>query len=939
MNRQDRERARLIALKRYHILDTLPEREFDHITELASFICEAPISLISLIDEHRQWFKSAVGLPIPETKREFAFCALAIKTPGDVMIVHDASRDVRFSDNPLVRAEPHIRFYAGAPLVTDEGHALGTLCVIDREPRQLTDSQLKALRTLSQLVMKLLELRRHQYHQTLSLAKFPDEDPNPVMRVDAGGNVLYANPAAQTLLGPDHPDHRIVELPPDWQNSITRAWQESEIAEMELAVGDQWYDFRLVPIADADYVNLYGTNITARRRAENEIREKSRRLANTIESANIGTWEWNVQTGKTAVNARWAAMVGYTLEALRPDSIDTWFRLCHPDDLATSRAVLQQHFAGERPLYDFEYRMKHRDGHWIWVHDRGKVVDWTADGKPLMMYGTRTDITERKLSEARRQALADRAAMLARVTSRLNEKLDLAAVLQFVCDETAAILDVPAVALSLLNDHRDQLIFTASTSVAAPILKRAEPIPSQAIKTLPRNERDIIVIPDMDLAAAAMPNRELARQFDIRTWLSALLHHHDTLVGELSLFTTGQKRAFSNDDLEMVKALADQSAKAIVNAQLYTRTRAHLNQMHALQSVEQAITGSLEIKRIFDLLVNTVVSQLNVDAADLLLLAPSRLTLECVADFGFKTSDLYQDSIKLGQGVAGQIALTRQRMSVPDMHQGRQSFIRASEFTHEGFRAYVGVPLIARGQVKGVLEAFHRQPFYPDEEWIEFLQALAEHAAIAIDNAQLMDNLNSSNVSLKQAYDATIEGWSRAMDLRDKETEGHSVRVTELTVRLARLAGVAGDELVHVRRGALLHDMGKLGIPDHILHKPGQLDEQEWAQMRRHPRLALELLSPISYLQPALDIPYYHHEKWDGTGYPTGLQGEQIPLAARLFAIVDVWDALTNDRPYRPAWSRDQTIAHLLAQSGAHFDPRYVTVFLDMMAELPGESR
>lgn len=188
--------------------------------------------------------------------------------------------------------------------------------------------------------------------------------------------------------------------------------------------------------------------------------------------------------------------------------------------------------------------------------------------------------------------------------------------------------------------------------------------------------------------------------------------------------------------------------------------------------------------------------------------------------------------------------------------------------------------------------------------------------------------LDEANRSLLATYDETIAGWSRAMDLRDKETEGHSRRVTEMTLELAKALGIEGEALTHIRRGALLHDMGKLGIPDSILLKAAVLNEEEWKLMRRHPQLAYEMLHPIEYLRPALEIPHCHHEKWDGTGYPRRLQGEEIPLAARLFCVVDVWDALTSDRPYRPAWSREKAMGYILEQSGKHFDPQVVELFV-----------
>lgn len=247
------------------------------------------------------------------------------------------------------------------------------------------------------------------------------------------------------------------------------------------------------------------------------------------------------------------------------------------------------------------------------------------------------------------------------------------------------------------------------------------------------------------------------------------------------------------------------------------------------------------------------------------------------------------------------------------------------------FAAYFAVPLHARSEIKGVLEILQRTPFTPDAHWWTFLEALAMQAAIAIDTSALFEDLQRAHAELKQSYDATIAGWSRALDLRDHETEGHSERVTELTLRLARLMGVPEDQMEHIRRGALLHDIGKMGVPDHILLKPGPLSVDEWSIMRQHPVYAFRWLSAIPFLQPALDIPYAHHERWDGSGYPRGLHGEQIPLAARIFAVVDVWDALRSDRPYRSAWTEEQTIAYLRSLAGTHFDPQVVAAFLEMI--------
>ena len=216
---------------------------------------------------------------------------------------------------------------------------------------------------------------------------------------------------------------------------------------------------------------------------------------------------------------------------------------------------------------------------------------------------------------------------------------------------------------------------------------------------------------------------------------------------------------------------------------------------------------------------------------------------------------------------------------------------------------------------------------------MEFLEALGGQAAIAIDNTTLFNDLQRSNFELTLTYDRTLEGWSAALDLRDRETEGHTQRVTETTLKLAKVMGLSEQELVHMRRGALLHDIGKMGIPDEILLKPDKLTEEEWEIMRRHPVYAFELLKPIAYLQPALDIPYCHHEKWDGTGYPRALKGGEIPFAARIFTVVDVWDALLSDRPYRKGWPKEKVLEYIRSLSGIQFDPKVVEAFLNMQRQ------
>lgn len=359
----------------------------------------------------------------------------------------------------------------------------------------------------------------------------------------------------------------------------------------------------------------------------------------------------------------------------------------------------------------------------------------------------------------------------------------------------------------------------------------------------------------------------------------------------------------------------------------------HVQRMAALRAVDMTITASLDLKMTLHVLLEQVTSQLKVDAADILLLNPFSYTLTYVAGRGFRTKALQFTRLRLGEGNAGRAALDRKILSMPDLtrdHEGRELIRNSPHLREEHFLAYIAVPLLTKGRVSGVLELFHRAPLNPDQDWMDFLEALSMQAAIAIDNASLFEDLQRSHTELTLAYDSTLEGWSRALEYRDIETHGHALRVTEATVRLAHQLGTPREEMVHLRRGALLHDIGKMGIPDHILLKPGPLTAEEWEVMRMHPVYAYEMLNAITYLRPALDIPYCHHEKWDGTGYPRGLRGEDIPLSARIFAVIDVADALSSDRPYRKAWDRAKVVEHLASLGGTHFDPEVLKTFLDM---------
>jgi putative nucleotidyltransferase with HDIG domain len=418
----------------------------------------------------------------------------------------------------------------------------------------------------------------------------------------------------------------------------------------------------------------------------------------------------------------------------------------------------------------------------------------------------------------------------------------------------------------------------------------------------------------------------------IRSWMGVPLINKGEVIGAISVQCFNAD-VYSESHQRLLESMAAQLAVALDNVRLIEQAKSQVERLAALHDIDTAINSSLDLRVIMNILLDQVIQRLQVDAAVVLLLDQYSRQLEFTAGRGFNTHDIEKYSIGVGENSSGQKALEQHLVQALDEGTTGEKPGYAEIMQKEGFESFYSVPLIAKGQLKGVLDVFHRAPLNPAQDWFNFLETLAGQAAIAIDNTTLLEDLNNTNIDLTQAYDTTLEGWSRALDMRDHETEGHTRRVAEITVKIARELGIPEHELIHIRRGALLHDIGKMGIPDKILLKPGPLDEQEWEIMRSHARRAYDLLYPIEYLRLALEIPLHHHEKFDGTGYPDGLKGNEIPLPARIFAVVDVWDALTSDRPYRKAWTTKKSLDYIKKQSGGHFDPEAVKVFLDLIQD------
>ena len=405
----------------------------------------------------------------------------------------------------------------------------------------------------------------------------------------------------------------------------------------------------------------------------------------------------------------------------------------------------------------------------------------------------------------------------------------------------------------------------------------------------------------------------------------------DDLVGVMWI---GRASEFGANDAIVLSSLADLTANALQRATLHEDTQRKVQQLAALHNIDLAINASVDINVTLNLLLSQLLTHLEVDAADILRLDHQTQTLHYLAGRGFRSRGLDKIVIPMGRGVVSMVALDRKRVVIPNLIETQNQFDRNFQKLGENFVFYCAEPLIAKGRLIAVLEVFHRSPFDADSEWLDFLETLAGQAAIAIDNASLFNDLQRTNQELAVAYNTTLEGWARALELRDEATEGHTRRVTDLTVRLARAMGIPDPDLVNIQRGAMLHDIGKMAVPDKILAKPGPLNDEEWEIMRMHPVYARDMLSTIPYLEKAIDIPFYHHERWDGTGYPLGLMGLEIPLPARIFAVVDVWDALRNERVYRPAWPDDEVLTYLKQHAGSHLDPDVVRLFLSLIDDL-----
>lgn len=586
--------------------------------------------------------------------------------------------------------------------------------------------------------------------------------------------------------------------------------------------------------------------------------------------------------------------------------------LVHPDYREIVAERVKQVIETKKVQPPLEERLICFDGSEIYVEISGSYL--VFEGQAASQVVAR-NITERKQHQRELEAIA----AISRNLRAANTRDEM---LPIIRDQALALLDGEAVTIILKHANQESyfaalasgpwekaqgLHFDFLGEAAQELFRSGKPY----LYNESRSNPDPAVIPPPE--GARMPEAHI----------SVPLATENRIVGFISV---AREAPFSQQHIRLLTSIANIAGNAIHRADLFEQTQRRLQRLNALREVDTAIAANLDVSYTLEVLLKEAREQLHVDACNVLLLDQTQ-TLEHAAAQGFQSGQIKHTRLRLGEGHAGNAALKRELVRIPDFSKDQMDFTRKELVKDEGFESYHAAPLVVKGKVIGVLEAFHRAKLYRDNEWEDFFMTLAGQAAIAIDNGLLFENLQRSNQELQLAYDRTIEGWAHALSLRDLETIDHSRRVTEMAVDLARVMGMSEEQLVHVRRGALLHDIGKMSIPDHILGKAGPLNDEEWEIMRKHPLYAYEMLNPIPFLHPAIPIPVCHHEKWDGSGYPEKRAKEDIPLEARVFAIIDVWDALTSDRPYRAAWSREKAQKYIREQSAIHFDPQVVDAF------------
>lgn len=759
---------------------------------------------------------------------------------------------------------------------------------------------------------KVVENQLHQSRQMLQLVL--DTIPQRVFWKDAEGRYLGANRNYLMDIGAERMEDVIAKTDDDiFQADLAHKYSVDDGAVIQsnqplINIDEQiklkddralWVRTNKVPMHDqtGKIVGVLGTyeDVTAVREAREKLVESEERFRNLALFAPVGIYERNANFKVTFANQRLLDMTG--VPAGYPVA-DCWKEGIDSNDHDRVMMNLQNTVMAGKDSY-IEYRRNRPDGSLIWVADSEKII-LDDKGNITGTMGTMADITQIKVAE-----------------EEIKQSLSL---------QTAT-----------LESTTDGLLVTDLSGKITSFNKRYLELWNLSEITMARMDRDLL---DKQITPQLLnPDEFLGKHGHIRANRSDRSFNVVQLADGRIYEEFSMPQILDDDVVGRVWSYRDVTARFRADEKLRqnnTDMQEMIARLTALRNIDTAITGHSTFYDVVREILPNVILSLNVDAVAILLPHPDGDHLSIIGHQGLTIDQSVRDEI------------SRRMIDIQGRFSGKAFRDRKMVWIHDlgaypngpqlgypdNFQSFVAAPLIAKNEVKGVLEIYSRSKLPTDKNWRDFLHSLSLQVAIAIDNADLFNKMERTNLDLLAAYEATIEGWAKALELRDKETHGHSERVIDFTLRLASDMGIPESEMIQIRRGVFLHDIGKMAIPDNILLKPGPLTDDEWVIMKQHPSYAYEMLAGIPYLRPALAIPYCHHEKWDGSGYPQGLAGVGIPLSARIFAIVDVWDALTSRRPYRPAWPEAEVKAYLRDQSGRQFDPQIVDTFLAMIEKM-----
>jgi PAS domain S-box-containing protein/putative nucleotidyltransferase with HDIG domain len=665
-------------------------------------------------------------------------------------------------------------------------------------------------------------------------------------------------------------------------------------------------------------------DITERKKVEENLRSTRAFLDHVLKAIPLGVSVYNLITSEMEFdNAISAALSGMSMDEFNALTNSERQALIHPDDREICAEFMQNLATlADGEIRSIDYRRSSKNGQepWRWFRYRYFVFERDPSGSVTKLLSVTEDVSASKYSE---QALQRQLKELTTLHNIARDGIQVNTV-----DELVALV-TKEVGNSFYPENFGVLLFDEDRKIlqAHPSYRGL----TEGITAPVSLEKSI----SGQVISTGKPYRVADVQFEpnylkvtegIRSELCVPIKAGEDSFGVINA-ESKQVDFFSDDDERLLLTIAGQLAISIERLRLFNSERERRQEAENLRQATAALSTSLDLDHVLESILTSLKKVVPYDSASVFLLVGDHLRI------------MIMDGIENPKNLIGKRFPANDPLFL-EVKALRQPIILADARTDPRFmgwgetsrvRGWMSVPLITRGEVIGYITLDSNKKAAYSQEAGAMAQAFAHQAAAAIENARLFKEIQNSLEELNQAYESTIEGWSKAMDLRDKETEGHTLRVTKMTIELARAMGLEGDQLVHIRRGALLHDIGKMGVPDRILLKPDSLTDDELILMRRHPKYAYDMLSTIAYLHSALDIPYCHHERWDGKGYPRGLKARQIPLAARLFAVVDVWDALTSDRPYRPAWTRREALEYIKELSGVQFEPTIVDKFVGMM--------